>query len=380
MKWKIPYIDFGRQYKIQEKLHLDNFKKIMLNGDFVLRDEVLKFEKKISKLLKTKYVVSVNSCTDALLLGLFSLNLKKNSEIITVGHTYVATLAAIKHVGLNPVLADIGDDYNIDVSKIEKLITKKTKAILPVHLYGHSCDMNSIMKIANKYNLSVIEDCAQSFGAKFKGKYVGTFGEVGCFSLHPLKSLGAAGDGGFIVTKNKTLYEKFLRLRNHGQGRRKNGKYLKSRYDIDYFGFCTRLDNLQAAIVNTKLKKLNKNIVLRNKVAQNYNKSLKDLPLVLPKIHKKELYLDVFNSYVIRTKKQFGLFKFLRDKGVEVLINWPKPLYRHKGLKLRKQYLINNEKICKEIISLPIFPEIKKSEVNYIVNCIKKFFSRNKNN
>lgn len=380
MKWKIPYIDFGRQYKIQEKLHLDNFKKIMLNGDFVLRDEVLKFEKKISKLLKTKYVVSVNSCTDALLLGLFSLNLRKNSEIITVGHTYVATLAAIKHVGLNPVLADIGDDYNIDVSKIEKLITKKTKAILPVHLYGHSCDMSSIMKIANKYNLSVIEDCAQSFGAKFKGKYVGTFGEVGCFSLHPLKSLGAAGDGGFIVTKNKTLYEKFLRLRNHGQGRRKNGKYLKSRYDIDYFGFCTRLDNLQAAIVNTKLKKLNKNIVLRNKVAQNYNKSLKDLPLVLPKIHKKELYLDVFNSYVIRTKKQFGLFKFLRDKGVEVLINWPKPLYRHKGLKLRKQYLINNEKICKEIISLPIFPEIKKSEVNYIVNCIKKFFSRNKNN
>ena len=196
----------------------------------------------------------------------------------------------------------------------------------------------------------------------------------------PLKSLGAAGDGGFIVTKNKTLYEKFLRLRNHGQGRRKNGKYLKSRYDIDYFGFCTRLDNLQAAIVNTKLKKLNKNIVLRNKVAQNYNKSLKDLPLVLPKIHKKELYLDVFNSYVIRTKKQFGLFKFLRDKGVEVLINWPKPLYRHKGLKLKKQYLINNEKICKEIISLPIFPEIKKSEVNYIVNCIKKFFNRNKNN
>jgi dTDP-4-amino-4,6-dideoxygalactose transaminase len=380
MKWKIPYIDFGRQYKKQEKLHLANFKKIMLSGDFVLRDEVLKFEKKISSLIGSKYVVSVNSCTDALLLALASKGFKKNSEIITVGHTYVATLAAIKHVGLNPVLADISDDYNINVSQIEKLITKNTKAILPVHLYGHSCDMSSIMKIANKYNLSVIEDCAQSFGAKFKGKYVGTFGEVGCFSLHPLKSLGAAGDGGFIVTKNKTLYEKFLRLRNHGQGRRKNGKYLKSRYDIDYFGFCTRLDNLQAAIVNTKLKKLNKNIVLRNKVAQNYNKSLKDLPLVLPKIHKKELYLDVFNSYVIRTKKQFGLFKFLRDKGVEVLINWPKPLYRHKGLKLKKQYLINNEKICKEIISLPIFPEIKKSEVNYIVNCIKKFFNRNKNN
>ena len=376
MKWKIPYIDFGRQYKIQEKLHLANFKKIMLNGDFVLRGEVLKFEKKISKLLNTKYVVSVNSCTDALLLGLFSLNLKKNSEIITVGHTYVATLAAIKHVGLNPILADIGDDYNIDVNKIEKLITKNTKAILPVHLYGHACKMDKILKIANKYNLKVIEDCAQSFGAKYKNKHVGTFGEVGCFSLHPLKSLGAAGDGGFIITKNKSLYEKFLRLRNHGQGRRKNGKYLKSRYDIDYFGFCTRLDNLQAAIVNTKLKKLNKNINLRNKVAKIYNNSLKNLPLVLPKIYTKNQYLDVFNSYVIRTKKQFGLFKFLRDKGVEVLINWPKPLYHHKGLKLKKIFLENNEKICKEIISLPIFPEMSKAEQTYIINCIKLYFRK----
>ena len=374
MNWKIPYIDFGRQYMSQEKLHLDNFKKIMLNGDFVLRDEVLKFEKKISKLLKTKYVVSVNSCTDALLLGLFSLNLKKNSEIITVGHTYVATLAAIKHVGLNPVLADIGDDYNIDVSKIEKLITKNTKAILPVHLYGHACKMDTILKIAKKYNLKVIEDCAQSFGAKYKNKYVGTFGEVGCFSLHPLKSLGAAGDGGFIITKNKSLYEKFLRLRNHGQGRRKNGRYLKSRYDIDYFGFCTRLDNLKAAIVNTKLKKISHNINLRNKVAKSYNSLLKNLPLKLPNINKKNLFHDVFNSYVIRTEKQFELFKFLRKKGIEVLINWPKPLYHHKGLKLRKIFLRNNEKICREIISLPIFPEMKKSEILYVVNCIKLYF------
>ena len=195
MKWKIPYIDFGRQYKKQEKLHLANFKKIMLSGDFVLRDEVLKFEKKISSLIGSKYVVSVNSCTDALLLALAAKGFKKSSEIITVGHTYVATLAAIKHVGLNPVLADISDDYNINVSLIEKLITKNTKAILPVHLYGHSCDMSSIMKIANKYNLSVIEDCAQSFGAKFKGKYVGTFGRLDVFSS-PVEIAWGCRDGG----------------------------------------------------------------------------------------------------------------------------------------------------------------------------------------
>lgn len=376
MKWKIPYIDFGRQFKKQKTLHLSNFKKIMTNGDFVLRDEVVKFENKISKLLKVKYVVSVNSCTDALLLALTGIGLKKNSEIITVAHTYVATLAAIKHVGFKPVLADISEDFNIDPKKIEKLITKKTKAILPVHLYGHSCEMDKIMNIAKKYNLKVIEDCAQSFGAKYKNKFVGTFGEIGCFSLHPLKSLGAAGDGGFIVTGNKSLYEKFLRLRNHGQGRRKNGKYLKSRYDIDYFGFCTRLDNLQAAIVNTKLKILNKNIKLRNSLAKKYNNKFKDLPIVLPKIYNQNQYLDVFNSYVIRTKKQFQLFKYLRDKGIEVLINWPKPLYKHKGLKLNNFKLRNNEKICKEIISLPIYPEMQKTEFDYIVKNIINFFKK----
>jgi len=374
MNWKIPYIDFGRQYKQQEKSHLKNFKSIMLSGDFILRSEVEKFEKNISKILKVKHVVSVNSCTDALLLTLGSLGFKRNSEIISVAHTYVATLSAIKHAGSKPVLADISDDYNIDPNKIERLITKKTKAILPVHLYGHSCDMKKIMSIAKKYKLKVIEDCAQSFGAKFKNKFVGTFGKAGCFSVHPLKSLGAAGEGGFIATNDKKLYNKLLRLRNHGQGRRKNGKYLKSRYDIDFFGFCSRLDNLQASIVNTKLKILDKNINKRNLIARKFNKKFKNLPLVLPKIHKEDKYRDVFNSYVIRTKKQFKLFKHLRRKGIEALINWPKPLYKHKGLNLSKKPLRKTEKICSEIISLPIFPEMKDSEINYIAKTVNSFF------
>ncbi len=377
MKWKVPYIDFGRQYKKQETLHLSNFKRIMLSGDFVLRDQVLTFEKNVSKILGVKYVISVNSCTDAILLSLGSLGIKKDSEVISVAHTYVATLSAIQHVGLKPIMADISDDFNINPEEIEKLITKKTKAILPVHLYGHSCQMDKIMKIAKKYKLIVIEDCAQSFGAKFKKKYVGTFGKLGCFSVHPLKSLGAAGDGGFIATNDKSLYEKLIRYRNHGQGRRKNGKYLKSRYDIDFFGFCSRLDNLQAAIVNTKLKILKKNIKKRNSIAKKYNQNLKNLPIILPKLYDAKDYSDVFNSYVIRTQKQFKLFKHLRNKGIEALINWPKPLYKHKGLKLSKKPLKNTEKICNEIISLPIFPEIKDSEMNYIINTIKNFFKLN---
>jgi len=376
MTWKIPYFDFGRQYKKQAGIHLKNFKKIMQNGDFILRDEVKKFEKSVAKYLSVKYVVSVNSCTDALLLTLGSLGLKKNSEIISVAHTYVATLAAIKHIGAKPILADISSDFNIDPASIEKLITKDTKAILPVHLYGHACNMEKIMKIAKKYNLIVVEDGAQSFGAKYKNKFIGTFGKAGCFSLHPLKSLGAAGDGGFITTNDKSLYEKLYRLRNHGQGKRKNGKFLKSRYDIEFFGFCSRLDNLQAAIVNTKMKILDANIKRRNYIASVFNKELKDLPLILPKINKITDCRDVFNSYVIRTKYQFELFKYLRNKKIEVLINWPTPLYKHKGLGLKKINLKNTEKLCKEIISLPIFPEIKSSEINYIIKTIKSFFNK----
>ena len=237
--------------------------------------------------------------------------------------------------------------------------------------------MDEINRIAKKYNLIVIEDCAQSFGAKYKNKFVGTFGKAGCFSLHPLKSLGAAGDGGFITTNDKKLYESLYRLRNHGQGKRKNGKYLKSRYDIEFFGFCSRLDNLQASIVNTKMKILDKNIKKRNEIAKEYNQKLSGLPLILPKLNDKNEFRDVFNSYVIRTTQQFQLFKYLRNKKIEALINWPVPLYKHKGLRLKNIYLNNNEKICKEIISLPIFPEMKSSEINYIVQTIKNFFKKN---
>ena len=205
MKWKIPYIGFNRQFQNLKEGYIREFNKVMTKGDFVLRNDVKKFEENMSKFLKAKYVVSVNSCSDALLLSLGSLGLKKNSEVICVAHTYVATLSAIVHVGVKPVLVDIGEDYNINVEKIEKSITKNTKVILPVHLYGRACNMDRIRQIAKKYNLIIIEDAAQSFGAKFKNKMVGTFGAAGCFSLHPIKSFGGAGDGGFVATNSKKI-------------------------------------------------------------------------------------------------------------------------------------------------------------------------------
>jgi len=375
MNWKVPYIDLGRQFKPLQKEYIYEFKKVMSKGDFILRSDVEKFEKKIAKFLGVKYVVSVNSCTDALFLVLGSLGLKKNSEIISVANTYVATLSAIVHTGLRPVLADISNDHNIDVKKIEKLINKNTKAILPVHLNGRSCDMDRIIQIAKNHNLIVIEDAAQSFGAKFKGKMVGTFGTAGCFSLHPVKSLGSAGDGGFVATNKKKLYEKIFRLRNHGQGMRRNSRFAMSRYDIEHFGFCSRLDNLQAAIVNTKFKLFKHCINRRRNIASIYSKALKNLPLILPSSYENQKYFDVYNSYVIRTSKQRQLFTFLRKKKIEVNINWPKPLYKHQCLKLRKILLPETEKICKEIISLPIFPEMRQKEIDFVIQNIKTFFN-----
>ena len=377
MKWKIPYIGFNRQFENLKEGYIREFKKVMKKGDFVLRNDVRKFEKNMSKFLKVKYVVSVNSCSDALLLSLGSLGLKKNSEVICVAHTYVATLSAIVHVGLKPVLVDIGEDYNIDVEKIEKHITKKTKVILPVHLYGRSCNMDRVMQIAKKYNLIVVEDVAQSFGAKYKNKMAGTFGTAGCFSLHPIKSFGGAGDGGFITTNNKKIYEKIFRHRNHAQGKRKSKILEMQRYDIEHYGVCSRLDNLQAALLNIKFQSIRNFIKKRRKIASIYSSQLNNLPLKLPSRYINNKNFDVYNSYVIRTNKRKKLFEYLRRKKIEVLIYWPKPLYKHRGLKLGSKILPESEKICKEIISLPIYPEMSMGEINFVVKSIKNFFNKN---
>ena len=367
--WTVPYTNFGKEYLLQKKSYLKEFNKVMLKGNFILRNDVDLFEKNMSRYLKVKHVIGVNSGTDALLLTLGSMGFKKGSEIISVAHTYIATLSAISHVGCKPVLVDIDKDYNIDVKKIEKKITKKTKAIVPVHLNGRACNMDQIVDIAKKYNLKIVEDAAQSLGAMYKNKMVGTFGVAGAFSLHPLKSLGAAGDGGFICTNDNKLASLLRRLRHHGQ---------KNRSEIVHYGFCSRLDNLQAALVNVKFKKFNTMINKRRAIAKFYRKKLSSLPLSLPKFDGKNFF-DTFNSFVIRTKKRDSLKKFLLKNKIEVFVNWPKPLYHFSKLKLNTNPLIETEKVCKEILSIPIHPYLSKKQINYVVNKITTFFQDEKN-
>ena len=367
MKWIVPFVDFSKQFNTFKKKYIADFSKVMAGGNFTLRNDVKIFESKLAKFLKVKYVIGVNSGTDALFLSLGSLGLKRGSEIISVGHTFIATISSIAHTGSKPVICDISEDYNIDVEKIEKLITKNTKAILPVHLNGRSCNMDKIIKIAKKYNLIIIEDAAQSLGAKFKNKMVGTFGKAGCFSLHPLKSLGGAGDGGFVATNDKKLYKKIYRLRNHGQ---------ISREDIAHYGFCSRLDNIQAAILNIKFKSFKSNIIKRRKIASIYSNNLKNLPLILPSSYVDKKYFDTYNSYVVRTLEQKKLVQFLKRKKIETLINWPKPIYKNKGLKIKTGKLPKTEKIVKQIVSLPIYPEMSNKQIHYVIDMITDFFRK----
>lgn len=358
-KMKINYLDLPEQYKNQKK-ELDLvFKRVMSEGNFILRKDVEKFEKTTASYLGVKNVIGVNSGTDALYLSLKLLNLKPTDEVITTALLPYSTFA-ILNAGAKPILVDVQEDFNIDPDKIEEAITKKTKAIIPVHLNGRASQMEKIMKIAKKNKLIVIEDSAQSLGATYQGKKIGTFGTLGCFSVHPMKNLSCAGDGGFICTNNDALEKKLRTLRNLGKTER---TVFKS------FGYNSRLDNLQAAILNVKFKNFEGYIQRRREIATEYNKGLSKLPLILPQISKE----DTYNSYVIRSQNQKKLLKYLKKKRIEAFVHYPTPIYKLKELNLKDFNLQNTERICKEAISIPINPSINDPQIYHIIKTIKDF-------
>jgi len=367
MKFKVKYVALQKSYQNQMD-EIDNaIKRVMLNGSFILRDDVKEFEENISSYLGGKFAVGVNSGTDALFLSCKAAGIAQGDEVLTVGHTFVATVATIHHCGAKAILVDIDDDFNINVKKIKEKITKNTKAIIPVHLNGRSCNMAEIMSIAKEYNLVVIEDACQSVGAKYDNKCVGTFGTFGCFSLHPMKSLNCAGDGGYIITNDEDNYNRLFALRNHGQSNDKQ--------DIFEYGYSSRWDILQAAIANIRLSKLTQNNNIRRAIAKSYAEKLQDLPIILPPEPKQDdRYYDVYNSYVIRVSDRDKLYNFLRDNGIEVFIHMYKPLSEYPALNLDGSELLVNKKICNEILSLPIYPELEEEEIEYVVSTIKEFY------
>jgi dTDP-4-amino-4,6-dideoxygalactose transaminase len=319
-----------------------------------------------------KYAVGVNSGTDALYLSLRAAEIKPGDEVITVAHTFVATVAVIVHCGARPVLVDIGEDYNMNVDLVEKALTPRTRAIIPVHLNGRCCDMERLIRIASKHGLIVIEDAAQALGATYDGKKAGSFGLTGCFSFYPAKMLGCAGDGGIVVTNDEKIAEKVRLLRDHGQQRATG--------DILFFGFNSRLDNVQAAILDIKLRRLPQWIERRRKFARVYEDSLSTVSQVKlpPSPANSGRYFDIFTNYVIRAQKRDELAAHVKDAGIEVLISWPKPMHHHEALGLSHFHLPVTEQMSREVISLPLYHEITEEQVLYVAETIRNFYKKRK--
>ena len=352
------------QYKAHKKEINQKIEGILNSGNYILGQEVTNFENSFSKYCDVKYTVGVNSGTDAILLALKALNIGIGDEVITVSHTALATLSAIISSGATPVIADVDKDFlNINTDHLSKLITKKTKAIIPVHIYGQSCDMKNIIKIARKNNLYIIEDCAQAVGASFHGKKVGSLGDIGAFSFYPTKNLGAVGDGGCITTNNKKIAEKVRRLRQFGWNDERT---------TSYHGLSSRLDEIQAAILNVKLKYLESDNNKRVKLASIYYDKITNSKIFFPQIRNNCRH--VYHLFVVITDKRELILNELKKNNIYCGIHYPTPAHLHKGYKSKCKFnskdLSNTNKICKKIFSLPMYPELEMKEIKKVINII----------
>ena len=355
--------DLKKEYlSISEELNR-NIRRVLNSGFYILGEEVKKFEENFSKYTGTDYAVGVNSGSDALFLALKSMGVGKGDEVITVSHTFISTVDAISRSGAKPVFVDINHDtYCMDVSKIEEKITEKTKAILPVHLYGHPADMDPICKLKEDYGLYVIEDACQAHGAEYNGKKAGSIGDMGCFSFYPTKNLGAYGDGGAVVTDNEEIKEKLIQMRNYGQS---------EKYHHDFVGVNSRLDELQAVILQTKLKHLDKWIERRRKNAEIYRRLLQDSDVILPV--EKRFAKHAYHLYVIRSKNRDYLKKKLLQNDINAQIHYPIPVHKQKAyLNFNDFKLDTTDKICNEILSLPLHPWMDYEEILKVTDCLRE--------
>jgi len=370
----VPFLDLTRQYKGIEEEILSATRKVYEKGRFILAEEVSAFEEEFSHYCGVRFGVGVDSGTDALHLALKALGIGEGDEVITVANSFIATALAISLVGAKPVFVDIDTEaHTMDPNALEHFLRlrkkrgekQKIKAILPVHLYGHPAEMDSITDIANRYQLPIIEDACQAHGAEYEGKKVGSFGVLGCFSFYPTKNLGAYGDGGIVVTSEKKLYEKLRLLRCYGEKK----KY----YHILKAGN-NRLDEIQAAILRVKLKCLDRWNEERRRKAQIYKRMLEGAGVLCPV--EKEKAKHVYHLFVIRTKKRSSLQASLKEKGIETLIHYPIPIHLQRAFKELRYHrgdLPLTEQYSREILSLPFFPEMTESEMEEVATLIKIF-------
>ena len=359
----ILFNDFNSEYQLIKNEIDDAVSGVFNRGRFIIGEELERFETELSQFLDVKFCVGVGSGTEALTLALMAHDIKTGDEVITTNFTAFPTITGIINSGSTPVVVDVKlRDGLIDPDAIEKKVNSRTKAIVPVHLYGKSCDMKSIMEIAVRHNLKIIEDCAQACGARYFGSKVGTIGDCGAFSFYPTKNLGAYGDAGAVVTNDNSIYKKLRSLRNYGQ---------TSRYHHDLNGMNSRLDELQAAILRVKLKYLKNWNEKRIEIADYYDSKLK---MITP--FKVDNCCDqVYYLYVIRASNRDKLVNYLQENGIQTFIHYPLPVNKQKSFFYQKsEEFVNSERLADEVLSLPVHPLLSQREVEKIVTSVNKFF------
>ena len=368
---KVPFVDLKTQYtKIREEIEA-KVHQVLEDTTFILGPEVTQFEQEFASFLCAKHVAGVANGTDALLLTLKALGIRSGDDVIIPANTFVATAEAIVHASARPVLADINPQtYNIDVEQIEGHITSRTKAIIPVHLYGQPADLGPIQAIAEHYGLHVIEDAAQAHGAEYRGQRVGSLGHAACFSFYPSKNLGACGDAGAVVTNDDQLARTVRKLRDHGSS---------DKYRHDLVGYNSRLDTLQAAVLLIKLRHLDEWNQTRRENAQLYDELLSEIPgIVAPTIVERTRH--VYHLYVVRVEigTRDELRQYLQARGIQTGIHYPMPLHLTAAFR-HWQYEENHfpvaERCAKQILSLPMYPELERKQIKYVAEQIFNYMT-----
>ncbi len=365
MKTVISMNDFAKEYKASRAVLLKKLDAMLATGTYILGSQGKAFETRFARYVGVRHAVGVGNGLEAIHIALRSVGIGKGDEVITVSNSDVATALAITTTGATPVFVDVDDYFHMDATLMERAITKRTKAILPVHLFGQVADMDAIMRVAKKNNLFVIEDAAQAHGATYHGKKVGSFGDAGCFSFYPTKNLGAVGDAGAITTNNPFMYKQSLLLRNRGA---------EKRCVHIIRGINSRLDEIQAVVLLHKLRRLDLVNRKRRRLASLYFSLLKDVTdITLPRLRDDAGH--VFHLFVIRTKRRDALQRYLSRHGVSTLVHYPIPIHKQQSFaEYRKLSLPNTERYAKQILSLPIHPFMTTHQVEFVAHTVRRFY------
>ena len=362
---RVRFWNPAREYENLEHEVMPAISSALRQGDLVMRQQMEDFERNLATFVGRSDSVAVSNCTDGLRLTLEALGIGPGDEVITVAHTFVATMAAIHHVGATPVLVDVGPDHNLDANLLEGVVTPRTRAVIPVHLNGRVCEMDRIMGFASKHDLIVVEDAAQALGASFKGVAAGCWGIAAAFSFYPAKMLGDLGDAGAVVTDDAALAKRLRELRDHGR---------VSKTELSGWGWNCRLDNVQAAVLDVKLRHVPDWIRHRRRIAEVYDELLSNIgQLHLPPPPADSPNFDVYQNYVIETPQRDELVKHLDLNGVETLISWPIPMH-HQPIGLDHFSLPKTESLSTTVCSLPMHNVLSEAEATYVGETLQSFF------